>query len=236
VNAATMFAGWSDNGSGWSLPAALPFDFNNPPNVAKVLWNRPDESSSPQVMATVPWPGGLAFDAASGTQLARGLCDDLRRDINATLAFWICPTDEGTVAAITGTNKTTFRLHCGSSGSGFEFGDAGELFVDGHQAGDWYLVVMRNDTGANTLTMDALRQRDLAHGSATMPTPVYYGPLTGVDDYLQDGVASAFSIGGPWFSDVAVAAQFDRVGVWDRALTHDEVLQLFNGGAGWLPA
>jgi hypothetical protein len=236
MSAATMFAGWTDNGAGWSSAAALPFDFNNPPNVAKVLWNRLDETTLPQLMATVSWAGGTAFNAgADRTQLVRGISEDLRRDLDGTLAFWICPMDEGRVAAVSGYSKASFRLRGGSSGSGFEFGDSGNVFVDGHQPGDWYLLVMRNNTGANTLTIDALRQRDLVQVSATQVLPDYCSTLALADNYMDEGVGSALSIGGPWFSDASVPAYFDRIGLWNRPLTNEEVLELFNNGTGWLP-
>ncbi len=236
VNVATMFAGWTDDASGWSLASALPFDFNNPPDVAKVLWNLLEEFSQPQVMATVAWTGGTAFDSgASSTQLVRAISEDLRRSLDGTLAFWMCPNQEGRVAVVSGVNKSSFRLYCAGAGSGVEFGDSGNVFVDGHQAGDWYLVVMRNDTGSNTLTIDALRQRDLVQVSATLGLPVYCGALGAGDNYLEEGVGAALSIGGPWFTDIGIPAYFDRIGLWNRPLTNAEVLELFNNGNGWLP-
>jgi hypothetical protein len=235
VNAATMFGGWRDDNTGWSA-AALPFDFDQPPTVAKVLWNVLEEFAFPQTMATVPWSGGTAFSTVDDlTQLIREICDDLRRSVTGTLAFWVCPLADGSIAALSGDALTSFRIPCSAAGSGLAFGDSGQVFIDGHESGDWYLLVLRNDEAAGTLTIDVIRQRDGVQVSANGALPAYCGPLTGADDYLAEGLGATLSIGGPWFTDVGVPGYFDRIGLWNRRLTEAEVLELFNDGAGWLP-
>jgi len=241
VTAATMFGGWTDANTGWTDASELPCDFNHPPRTAKVIWNNLNLLVSPPTFPTVASPfGGRAFDSNLGDALARVMSDDLRRSVDGTLAYWVCPNENiGVLHAVRGTFAETFGTgYAGVSGTDFGVnngnGSPYSVTATAHVAGDWYLLVQRNDFLSDSFKMDLLRERDGAHFSIAADYQAL--PLNSGDDYWQNGIFGVLVFGSSWHWGVPGYGYYDRMGVWNRALTNDEILDLFNNGLGWQPA
>ena len=241
VTLATMQAGWLDTGSGWS--GGLPVDFNNPPVTVKAVWNATDEYGLPQVVSVVASPlGGWAFDATLGDHLGRAMSDDLRRCPDVTMAYWVCPADgtSGVLSALRGIFGVSLSGNYSCVEPDLSFGDTTPVEVADHQDGDWYLLVIRRDDLADEYKKDLVRLRDRAQFS-TETTLAGEGSavLTGSDDYFQEGIWGVVAFGSSFHWVGAGPVQgygyFDRMALWDRALSDEEVLDLFNNGLGWQP-
>ena len=50
------------------------------------------------------------------------------------------------------------------------------------------------------------------------------------------GMLATLVFGSSWHWNVQGYAFYDRMAVWSRVLTDDEILQLFNSGLGWQPS
>ena len=239
ITLATMLAGWTDNGGGWSSASALPCAFNNPPVTAKVIWNVFDEYALPEPIAVVASPlGGWAFDATLGDHLARALSDDLRRPVDATMAYWVCPANatNGVLSAVRGIFTENMGGDYTCAGSNLTFGDAAPVTITDHQAGDWYLVVLRRDDLADAYRQDLLRLRDgMPFGTVTTLAGAGSTVLSAASDYFSEGIWGVVAFGSSWHWGLQGYAYFDRMGMWERALEDDEVLDLFNNGLGWQP-
>jgi len=241
VAAATMFGGWTDTNTGWSDPSELPADFDHPPTTAKVIWNNLNLFVPPQTFPTVASLfGGVAFDSNFGEALARVMSDDLRRTVDGTFAYWVCPNENiGVLHGVRGTFAETFGTgYAGVTGTDFSVsngnGSPDSVTATGHEAGDWYLLVQRNDFLTDSFKMDLLRARDGAQFSISANYQAL--PLTSGDDYWGNGIFGVLCFGSSWHWGVPGYAYYDRMGLWDRALTDTEVLDLFNNGLGWQPA
>jgi len=232
---AGMLAGWLDNGtSGWI--EGLPATFAAPPDVLRVMWSRDGTHSAPSTMPTVLSPlGGWAFDSTTGHQLCREMCDGLRRMPEATMAYWLCPADGsgGVLSSLRGVFLLSFGGNYSCSVPDFVFAEAGEASVADHQDGDWYLVVLRNDPLEELCKVDLVRLRDEAQFSAS--ATLNAAALTVDDDFFYDGLLAVLVLGCSWHWGVQGYGYYDRLGVWDRALTDEEILDLFNSGLGWVP-
>lgn len=234
----TMFAGWTDDAWGWSGPEAMPCSFANPPVTVKVLWNQPDWTEGPLELDTVLSPfGGLAFSSMNGDKLVRVLSDDLRRSLDGTFAFWFCPAAEssGALGAIRGVYSGSYFGNYSCSPPALDFGNSGEIGVLNHQDGDWYLAVVRHDTLTASHTLDLLRERDNARFSASVADLTYIAGLDSESDYLNEGLWALAAVGDSGHWGIHGYAYFDRIGIWNRALTEEEVLDLFNSGLAWQP-
>ena len=247
VSAATMAAGWVDDGTGWTV--GLPFSYAVPPIVSKTLFRRPYEGAGAGgTPATVTSPlGGLAFDLTNGDLLTRQMFDDpIRRSMDVTIAYWVCPALNGYYSTMFCGGSWTVQFFCEHPDSnlpdmtfnGYNFYDS----MPDCQADDWFLVVQRGDTFNATLTQDVFRLRDGQQQTHVAPLwdEGYAGPVAPlnapVDRYFADGLMSALSFGcGFWWGN-AGAAYVDRCATWSRPLTDTEVLNLFNNGLGWSPA
>jgi len=235
LSLAAMTAGWTDNGTGWSAPNTLPGGFSNPPAVASVLWNRLGYGK-PTTMPTVSSPlGGVAFDSTLGDILARSWSEDLRRDLDGTMAYWVCPMSysDGVLSSVRGVYEWTFLGYYDCSPPNLAIGDFGELSLADHEDEDWYLVVLRSDTLADEYKVDLVRLRDAARfaGSTTLS-----GTALGAGShYLNEGMQATLVFGSSWHWGVPGYGFYDRMGIWDRVLTEEEILDLFNSGLGWQP-
>ena len=241
VTLATMLAGWLDSGSGWS--GGLPHDFANPPVTAKLVWNVVDEYALPATVSVVASPlGGWAFDSTLGDHLARAMSDDLRRCPDVTMAYWVCPAEgtSGVLAALRGIFDVGMGGDYWCAEPNLSFGATAPVNLTDHQDGDWYLVVLRRDELADEYKKDLVRLRDGAQFS-TETTLAGEGSavLTGSDDYFQEGIWGVVAFGSSFHWVGAGPVQgygyFDRMALWDRALSDEEVLDLFNNGLGWQP-
>jgi len=236
VTAAAMFAGWTDDNDGWV--EGLPCGYYDPPNTAKVVWNITSLFSSPPAITTAPSLfGGVAFDSTYGDRLVRVMSDDLRRAPDATLAYWVSPTVETGYNVLHSVRGSATGSFGGNYSVGTEFsvaGVAGSAIATGHVEGDWYLLVMRNDSLGGDHHIDLIRERDGAH--FTHSESLTATPLSDADDFLLEGVWGVLVFANSWHYEVPGYALYDRMGIWDRALTNEEVLDLFNNGLGWTPA
>jgi hypothetical protein len=115
----------------------------------------------------------------------------------------------------------------------FSVGDGGEVSVEDHLDGDWYLVVLRSDPLDDLYKVDLVRLRDEAQfsGSSVLASAA----LSGADDYLTEGVVATLVLGSSWHWNLPGYGFYDRLGMWSRALLDDEILDLFNSGLGWSP-
>lgn len=235
LSLAAMTAGWTDDGTGWSAPNTLPGGFSNPPTVAGVLWNRLGYDK-PTAMPTVMSPlGGVAFDSTFGDRLARNWSEDLRRDMDGTMAYWLCPMaySSGVLSSVRGVYDYTFLGNYNCSPPDLSVGDFGELSIADHEEEDWYLVVLRSDTLEDEYKVDLVRLRDEAQFSGSSSLS---GTALGAgSDYLNEGMLATLVFGSSWHWGVQGYGFYDRMGVWDRVLTDDEILDLFNSGLGWQP-
>jgi len=249
VSAATMAAGWVDDGTGWTV--GLPFSYALPPTVSKTLFRRPGEGAvAGGTPATITSPlGGLAFDLSNGDMLARQMADDpISRSMDITIAYWVCPAYTGHTSMWLG-GSWTWQL-IGEQFDRYQWQttpppDVNFIGVEGLddtmancQYGDWFLVVQRGNTVADTLTQDVYRLRDGHHQRvvATL-SACSINPLTAAPaNYFADGLMRVMAFGcGFWWGN-AGASQVDRCATWSRPLTDTEVLNLFNSGLGWEPA
>jgi hypothetical protein len=181
--------------------------------------------------------GGAAFDSTLGDKLFRVMSDDLRRSLDGTLAHWVSPADAsgGVLSTIRGGSEGKFFGSYNCVGSDFDFGDGTEIQITDHEFGDWYLVVMRNDTLTESFLIDLFRERDGARFSAPVASLAPYSAISPADDYYSEGLWSLLGVGDSGHWAVHGYGYFDRIGVWNRALDEGEVLALFNNGLGWLP-
>lgn len=235
LSLAAMTAGWTDDGTGWSAPNTLPGGFSNPPTVANVLWNRLSYAK-PTAMPTVLSPlGGAAFDSTFGDRLTRNWSEDLRRSVDATMAYWVCPQSEagGVMSSLRGVYELSFPGNYWCAPPDFTLGDDDEVMISDHVDGDWYLMVHRTDPLEDLYKMDLVRLRDSAQFSASRELP--YTALTGASHYLNEGLLATLVFGSSWHWGVQGYGYYDRMALWSRALTDDEVLELFNSGLGWQP-
>ncbi|MEI6197588.1 MAG: hypothetical protein WCS42_25015 [Verrucomicrobiota bacterium] len=239
VSAASMFAGWTDDGTGWT-EGVFP-DFENAPRTLKLLWCQPDDGWNGEpvpVNLTASPLGGYAFDATFSTSLTRALCDDLRRSVTGTLAFWVnCDMGgyEPVVAAVRGVFATNFQVAV--SEDSFKGNNSFYCALDDCQMGDWYLVVLRNDEIYDTTRLDIARLRDGTWYSSQNALSSAYetSALTGDSNYLEEAIWGVLTFGGAWHWGSYYPSLFDRMGIWNRPLTDFEVQQLFNQGLGWQP-
>jgi hypothetical protein len=230
-----MTAGWTDNGTGWSAPNTLPGGFSHPPTVANVLWNRL-AYGKPVTMPTMMSPlGGAAFDSTFGDKLTRNWSEDLRRSVDATLAYWVCPLAEssGVLASVRGVSTYTFLGNYNCAPPDLSVGDFGEVSLADHQAEDWYLVVLRSDTLESLYKVDLVRLRDGAQFSGA--SALSGTALSAGSDYLNEGLQATLAFGSSWHWGVQGYGFYDRMGVWNRVLTDEEIMDLFNSGLGWQP-
>jgi hypothetical protein len=234
VNAATLLAGWTDDGTGWT--AGLPWSFAAPMTAVKVMWCG-QYWGEPEVMATAPSLfGGAAFDStANGKVLVRLMSDDLRRLRNGTLAMWVQPAFEtsGVLHSVRGSAAGNYGGNYTADTVFTVAGTSGDATLTGHVDGDWYLLVQRYDELEDFCRVELWRERDLAHAVFTEAWSV--GPLDAESDYILEGIHGALALGSSWHYGVPGYARYDRLGLWNRALTDGEVLELFNGGLGWTP-
>jgi len=234
----SMQSGWTDDSWGWSAAEAMPCSYSNPPKTAKVMWNARTWTEAPTVMPTVASPfGGVALNSSVGDRLVRGLSDDLRRSLDGTFAFWFCPVaeTEGSVGSIRGVYSGSYFGNYSCYPPNLTFGDNGEIVVPNHVDGDWYLAVMRHDTLTASHSVDLLRERDGASFSASVADLTYIAALDAEADYLVEGLWALASVGDSGHWPFPGYGYFDLIGIWNRALTNDEVLALFNNGLGWQP-
>ncbi len=237
ISLVVMVAGWVDAGGGWSPSSALPCTFAAPPITAKVLWNTQSRFYAPSAMQTVSSPlGGLAYDSAGQKFLSRLMSQDLRRDMEGTLAFWMCPAPGGAggPAGLRGKNKVGHVSFYESAGTELYFGFNYEITITPAEPDDWYLVVLRNDKINARYRMDLIRLRDGAHFGANAFEMFGFGDLTESLDFLEEGIWAALWCAG--VDDPSADVALDRIGVWTRSITDDEVESLFNCGLGWQPA
>jgi hypothetical protein len=235
LSLAAMVGGWTDNGTGWSAANTLPNSFSNPPTVAKVMWSRLGYNQ-PDVMPTVFSPlGGEAFDSTFGHVLTRNWSEDLRRDLDGTMAFWFCPMEEssGVVSSLRGVYDWTFLGNYNCLSPGFNLGDNDEISIGDHVDGDWYLIVLRSDTLLDEYKVDLVRLRDEAQfaGSSALAGTA----LSGSDNYFNEGMQATLVLGSSWHWGVPGFGFYDRLALWNRVLTDDEILDLFSSGLGWQP-
>lgn len=240
VTLAALLAGWTDSGTGWSSSGALPVDFNSPPTTAKVVWNVQDEYSLPQAVSVVASPlGGWAFDATLGDKLVRALSDDLRRNVDGTMTYWMCPdaNTSGVLSSLRGIFTGNMGGNYTCAAPDVSFGDTALVNVPDHQDGDWYLVVIRRDDLADAYQKDLVRLRDGAQ-FATVDTleGANSTVLTDAEDYFLEGIWGVLVFGSSFHWSQQGYAYYDRLAMWDRALSNDEVLDLFNNGLGWQPS
>jgi hypothetical protein len=237
-----MVAGWMDDAWGWSGPESLPCSYSSPPKTAKVLWNVLDASTPPVAMTTVSGVGGgLALDSTLGDKLVRLMSHDLRAQPEGTFAFWFCPTDNngwGVIATLRGVYDVNYLGDYSFDGTSLFVGDlytaTGGATATGHQVGDWYLVVLRRDAVAALSKVDLVRQRDGVQFSAAVP--LFGKHLEAGDDYISEGIQGVACFGGSYHWGTPSYGYYDRMGVWNRSISDEEVEELFNVGLGWAPA
>ena len=233
--AATFCNDWTDDGTGWLSNAALPHSFSNPPTVAKLLWCNTNWNVTGEAMSTVASPlGGVAFDGTGGQKLTRIMSDDLRRLTAATVATWACPSEtDGMLLTLQGINNAVFQIDYGSYVPTFAILN-GMIELDDMEEGDWYFIAVRIDPSVNQVKLDVFRLRDGNH--VTGSDSLWYHPLTSGDNYINEGILGVFGVNGSFHHNYGEHGYFDRIGLWNRALRDDEVLQLYNDGAGWRPS
>jgi hypothetical protein len=239
VDATEMLAGWEDGGFGWSDAVVYPADFNHPPMVVKALWNIAAEGGAPTLMPTVMGLFGPAF-ASNGTDvLCRVLSVDIGGHALGTLAYWVCPAAEtvGVLDSLRTAEAGKFGGNYTCAGGTFRVGDSSAAEAIGHQDGDWYLVVMRNEPLLQEQRIELFRERDGQHFWASQSFGVTGArDLEVGDDYLANGLGQVLVIGGSYYYWVMGSGYFDRIGVWERYLADDELANLFNNGLGWAPS
>ena len=189
-------------------------------------------------MPTVASPlGGVAFDSTAGDQLEREQSAYLRQMPDFTLAFWWCPSGlaGGHAAAIRGISQTSVSLGYSTESDPLKLlvGDGGEVEVADHVEGDWYLLAWRADSAALTQKITLTRLRDGAVFEGQCGEGV--GVLNGEADYFFEGMLAAVCFGSSWHWSVLGRGYYDRMGIWNRALTEDNLADLFNLGLGWMP-
>jgi len=235
LTTASMAAGGVDTGTGWT--AGLPWSFETPMVSAKAMWSRFNHWL-PAAMVTEASPlGGVAFDTSTGYQWVRECGDDVARLTDCTTAFWFCPTGvSGIPWSVRGITQVMFSG--GIEGdeeipAEITIGGNGEIAITDHVPGDWYLIVNRNDTLEGLQKLTAYRLRDSARFDGA--TDAMGTSLTTGSDYFLEGMLAAVSLGSSWHWNVQGYGYFDRLGIWDRALTSEEIEGLFNFGLGWEP-
>jgi hypothetical protein len=83
--------------------------------------------------------------------------------------------------------------------------------------------------------------RRLRDGSSTSATETddlggYFAPATGDSDTWYELCGAMWGLGGwMWWWGTGASAQYDRVGVWNRVLTSEELEELYGVGLGWTP-
>ena len=213
----------------------MPFDFAHPPKTAKVMWSLFQEKYL-EGMPTVPSPlGGRAFDSTAGSQMVRHLSDDARRLSDSTIAFWFCPENHSngiawTVRGVSGPNCSG-TYSCNVPFLDFQ-GDAPMTFGD-HTDGDWYLIVERADFLEQKSKLTAMRMGGEVVLASVADLQSY--PLTEGDDYFTEGIQGLICLGSSFHWSVQGYGYFDRLGLWDRCLSEEEIVDLFNLGLGWTP-
>jgi hypothetical protein len=242
VSMATMENGWTDDGTGWA--PGLPHEFLIPPVTAKVLWNCNGAfGSAPGNIPVVMSPfGGDAFDASAGANLTRLLSDDLRRLVDCTLAYWVCPLGSGGVlATVRGIYGANLGGDFADSAGSLIFGDTyywlATVTATDDIEGDWYLAVVRCDSLNDAFKLDLWRLRGETHytyvGALSTGAPV--NVLDANSDYWLEGLLGVLSVGGSFHWGSPGYGYYDRIGLWNRALTDEEVGNLYNSGLGWAP-
>jgi hypothetical protein len=80
-----------------------------------------------------------------------------------------------------------------------------------------------------------LRLRDAHSSRRRRPGDEGSAVLTDSDDYFQEGIWGVLAFGSSFHWGFQGYGYYDRMGMWDRALSDEEVLDLFNNGLGWQP-
>jgi hypothetical protein len=240
VSAATLRAGWVDDGSGWDY-SGLPHGWSNPLPVARALWCVPAAGAAVESVPVVSSGlGGWAFDSSAGRLLARVGDDELMRDLEGTTAYWVAPdlysgeqlSRVGSVMSVEG------EVYYMAESWGIGVWDDGAwVTLEEPQWDDWVLVVHRTDPVEDRLTVDLFRQRDGAHLSewCELSWLSWQDVLTPASDYFLGGYLAVQVVGGSYWWTRYGSARFDRIGFWRRALSDVEVEELFNYGLGWRP-
>ena len=180
-------------------------------------------------MATVLSPfGGVALDSTLGDKLVRAVSDDLRRSLDGTWAFWVCPADgtNGGLSHMRGVNSGSYFLDYSCSAPNLAIGLGGEVSITDHVDGDWYLAVVRNDTLTWSYTIDVFRARDSGRFAASVFDTSGYAALSGEMDYAWEGLWALLALGSSGHWGFQGYGYFDLFGIWDRALGEEEVLEV----------
>jgi hypothetical protein len=210
-----------------------------------VLWSQGGAATS--TVDTVASPlGGLALDTT--TKAAWSVAKvGLGMNETVTVAYWLKPGVSGS-ASMSGlrgvTDALRHMLYASNDGQGVvnftpDGSEAGILWED--DQADWYLVTVTVDNSLAAewvVRMTMQRLRDGAAQTRTWavdPTGGAYQTLDeGFDDWWS-GMSMLFGIGGIIYWNGFGAGYFDRIGVWNRALSLEEIDTLYGAGLGWLP-
>jgi hypothetical protein len=247
---AAMAAGWLDDGTGWG---SLPFSYAHPPKTTKTLWSQSWEGSRADLnIVKVPSPlGGLAFDTDTWTShLARTMADDaLSRSLDITVAYWVCPRYVRHTSMWLGGawswhfigeqfNREIWQTTPPPTVNFIGVTGLDDAMTD-CQNEDWFLVVQRGNTLANTLTQDVYRLRDGHHQQVVAVLSDCDARLLAEEPaagrYFEEASMRAMAFGsGYWWGNTG-SSFVDRMGTWTRTLTDEEVTRLWGLGFGWEP-
>ncbi|MBI5385968.1 MAG: tandem-95 repeat protein [Verrucomicrobia bacterium] len=141
---------------------------------------------------------------------------------------WVKPasTAYGTLLANSGYGGSTLRCNSGHiwlwhyTGQTWLGVSCSDITIS---PGTWYFVCARWNRATSKLLLDVWTSQQLSQQE-----------LPGANDYFADGrnYPYLFRLGFEGWGGSEMAAAFDEVGVWNRALSDIEVLQLWNNGNG----
>lgn len=157
----------------------------------------------------------------SGTRFDVG--DDLLQSNQVSISAWIYPTESGDAFTIISNNASGYgyRLFCGGGGGGVaaEVSDG-----SGHTAA----------VDAGTLTINTWHHVVLVVNGTNVTTYIN-GTQSDQEAFAYNigyGSGSSVTIGATYDNSLSFGGRIDELGIWNRALTTDEIAALYNTGSG----
>jgi len=164
----------------------------------------------------VNFSAGKINNAADFTNdLLSGSCSVVNNDDPFSVSLWVKTTDNTNRTLVKfGTTYSDFEVAFGvggTSSANFYGGSGSAVNSNSINDGNWHFIVATYD-GTNTiLYVDA---------SAGSPS----------SNYSSNRVATKVNLGNGYYA--GFAGSIDEVGIWSRAISSDEVAELYNDGDG----
>lgn len=179
------------------------------------------------LIKSIPYSGySMNFDAGSGykidigTSLANGLGNGYTGDI--TVSMWFnadtVTSDDGLFTIKTGSSFGNITFLITSNTARMYYNNDGTHISGSVSTNQWYNLVGILSSGDASNTKLYLNNNAVATATTTPNSSLDFN---GMDTW----------IGNYWAGNNALDGKISNVAIWDRAITEDEILRVYNGGS-----